>query len=360
MLDLERLTAPISEAMPCGQDMSFSSEFDAIAEARRSDDPTLEQGDWVADLKTAEWGSVVKQCNAVLLSKTKDMRVAAWLTEASARTESFAGLAQGYRLIAQLCEAYWDGIYPNDDIEERIGSLSWLLSNSSRWIRELPLIDNGPQARYSMNDFEAARAKRSSSSSDNFGEVDTRPSMEMLDSARRGTSYDFYVQLTAALPECVSAVKELERVMDARLGLDGPSFTSLLDQLVSVDRLAKRFARDAGVAVEGDFGEAETETESSSAGGSSNSASGGGSGFSGNAGDIAGRKQALAELRRVAEYFRRTEPHSPVAYLAERAARWGEMPLHIWLKTVVKEGTSLAQLEELLDIGQATNFSSDD
>jgi type VI secretion system protein ImpA len=358
MLDLERLITPISEAMPCGQDMSFSSEFDAIAEARRSDDPTLEQGDWVADLKSAEWPSVVKQCNAVLLTKTKDMRVAAWLTEASARTESFAGLAQGYRLIAQLCEAYWDGIYPNDDIEERIGSLSWLLSNSSRWIRELPLIDNGPQARYGMNDFEAARSKRNNSSGDSFGEVDTRPSMEVLDSARRGTSYDFYVQLTIALPECISAVKELERVMDARLGLDGPSFTSLIDQLVSVDRLAKRFARDAGVSVEGDFTDSETETESASPVSSGGVSSG--SNFTGNAGDIAGRKQALAELRRVAEYFRRTEPHSPVAYLAERAARWGEMPLHIWLKTVVKEGTSLAQLEELLDIGQATNFSSDD
>jgi type VI secretion system protein ImpA len=357
MLDLEKLLAPISEATPCGEDMSFSAEFDAIADARRSDDPTLEQGDWVADLKSADWSSVIKQCNALLSNKSKDMRVAAWLTEASARTESFAGLAQGYRLIAQLCENYWEPLHPNDDIEQRIGSLSWLLSNSLRWIRELPLIDNGPQGRYGMTDFETARNKRSSSE-DSFGETDSRPSMETLDTARRGTSYDFYVQLTAAIPDCLSALKELERVADARLGLDGPSFTSLIDQLMSVDRLAKRFARDAGVAVEGAYLEEGSEGEAQQ--NTSAAVSSGNSGFSGAAGDIAGRKQALAELRRVAEYFRRTEPHSPVAYLAERAARWGEMPLHIWLKTVVKEGTSLAQLEELLDIGQASNFSSDD
>ena len=30
----------------------------------------------------------------------------------------------------------------------------------------------------------------------------------------------------------------------------------------------------------------------------------------------------------VAHFFRRTEPHSPVAYLAEKAVKWGEMPLH--------------------------------
>jgi type VI secretion system protein ImpA len=40
------------------------------------------------------------------------------------------------------------------------------------------------------------------------------------------------------------------------------------------------------------------------------------------------RAQALAQLRLVAGYFREHEPHSPVAYLAERAAQWGEMPLH--------------------------------
>ena len=41
------------------------------------------------------------------------------------------------------------------------------------------------------------------------------------------------------------------------------------------------------------------------------------------------RAQALAQLRVVADFFRRTDPHSPVAYLADKAARWGDMPLHV-------------------------------
>ncbi len=52
----------------------------------------------------------------------------------------------------------------------------------------------------------------------------------------------------------------------------------------------------------------------------------------------------------MAEYFRTHEPHSPAAYLAERAARWGELPLHEWLRLVMKEGGTLAQLEELLGV----------
>jgi type VI secretion system protein ImpA len=58
----------------------------------------------------------------------------------------------------------------------------------------------------------------------------------------------------------------------------------------------------------------------------------------------------LAQLRVVADFFRRTEPHSPVAYLADKAARWGDMPLHVWLRAVMKDPGSLTQLEEMLGV----------
>jgi type VI secretion system protein ImpA len=43
-----------------------------------------------------------------------------------------------------------------------------------------------------------------------------------------------------------------------------------------------------------------------------------------------------------------------VAYLAEKAARWGEMPLHVWLRRVIKDEAMLNQLEEMLDVDQNT------
>ena len=62
------------------------------------------------------------------------------------------------------------------------------------------------------------------------------------------------------------------------------------------------------------------------------------------------RAQALQQLHEVAAYFRRTEPHSPVAYLAEKAARWGDLPLHAWLRQVVKDDATLARLDDLLGV----------
>ncbi|WP_019613328.1 ImpA family type VI secretion system protein [Psychromonas ossibalaenae] len=39
------------------------------------------------------------------------------------------------------------------------------------------------------------------------------------------------------------------------------------------------------------------------------------------------RDQAFQQLREIADYFRQTEPHSPVAYLLDKSIRWGYMPL---------------------------------
>jgi type VI secretion system protein ImpA len=67
-------------------------------------------------------------------------------------------------------------------------------------------------------------------------------------------------------------------------------------------------------------------------------------------GPIRTRAEAIAQLRAVAEFFRRTEPHSPVAHLADKAAQWGEMPLHAWLKSVIKDDSTHSHVEELLGL----------
>ena len=70
---------------------------------------------------------------------------------------------------------------------------------------------------------------------------------------------------------------------------------------------------------------------------------------------IQSRAQAIAQLREVAAFFRRTEPHSPAAYLADQAAQWAEMSLHEWLAAVVKDGGTLSHIRELLGVKSANS-----
>lgn len=335
MQELDALLEPIAGAGPGGEDLSFSHEYDAIAEARRADDPSLEQGEWVTDLKQADWPAVERLAGELLYSRSKDLRLAGWWAEAQAHNHGFAGLARGYRLVAGLCERYWDALYPlaeDADQEQRIGNLAWLITHSARWLRELPLMQS-PRGNWGLAEIEAA----SSRGGDGDG-----PDSATIEAARRDTPHGFYLGLVDHLDECARALAAMEAAVDARLGLDGPSFGALRDTLDHVRDTGRRFAREAGVLLDGaappvEPSHGEAPLMPATAGAQVTS------------GPIASRREAIARLREVAEYFRRTEPHSPVAYLAEKAAHWGEMPLHVWLRRVVKDNGTLDQLEDLLD-----------
>ncbi|TFW33368.1 type VI secretion system protein TssA [Massilia horti] len=329
MLDIDKLLAPVSEASPCGDDLAFSSEIDEIAQARQADDPSLEQGPWVTSLKEADWKFVVRRSAQLIEQRSKDLQLAVWLAEALAKTEGLRGLADGLRVIAGLCERFWDGVYPpadEDGYERRIGNLCWIAGRVPQLIREIPITEAAAGA-YSMRDFEAARARGPEEQAE-------------LDAARHRGSKAFHEALLRDSDHCAAALVDLERIVDDKLGNDGPGFSAAKSALQDLVQFVTPSAREAGALPAPAAGREKSAPTAPAPGGSVVS------------GPIQTRAQALAQLRAVAEFFRRTEPHSPVAYLADKAAGWGEQPLHLWLRTVVKDEASLTRLEELLGVEQ--------
>lgn len=341
-MDPDALLAPISEASPCGDDFSFSAEFDAIQELRRADDPTLDQGEWVTALKVADWAGVQAKCADVLAKLSKDLRVAAWLTEASARLDGYAGLADGLTLCEGLCERYWTELYPridaDGDTEERSGNLRWLLSQVQDLARQLPVLRHDTRG-FSLQDMETAQVNARSAPEPTDDASNAPPALlpEQIAAGRRATPALFFATNLADAQRALQALDRLKALADSRLGADGPGFSgarqALADAVHGVSLLAQEADPQAG-SVDAMGGDA---AASASAG----------------TGAIRTRADALRQLRAVADFFRRTEPHSPVAYLAERGAQWGEMPLHDWLRSVVKDEGVLGQVEELLGIAPA-------
>ena len=290
MLNLEALLAPISPGQASGDDLAFSPEVDEVARARVADDPSLEQGAWVTALKEADWKFVGKRCAQLLETRSKHLQLAVWLAEAHAKTGGLGGLAEALQVLASLCERYWGELHPQadeDGFERRIGNLAWIAARIAPLVKEVAALDQGKPAQARFDDAQA----------------------------------------------CLAALDRLEQVVDGHLGADGPSFRlgrSALDD--ALDRLRGALpAAQQSPAVAGAPGAVQALPARVD-------------------GAIGHREQALAQLRQVAEFFRRTEPHSPVAYLAEKAARWGEQPLHAWLRSVIKDDVSLAKLEDLLGI----------
>jgi len=324
MLNIDALLAPIAPDNPCGEDLAFSPEVDEIARARLADDPSLEQGAWVTALKEADWKLVGKRCTGLLEARSKDLQLAVWLAEANARMGGMRGLADGMQLVAALCERFWDGLHPQadeDGFERRIGNLSWLASRIAPLVKTMPLAEGGAltlQAR------DVARAKGPEAVAE-------------LDTLRARAKPAFVQALLADCEACLAALDELERVVDARLGADGPGYSlgraalrDVVDFITPAAPAGAAPALPAAVAMNAGGAALALPVRID--------------------GPVQHRDQALAQLRQVAEFFRRTEPHSPVAYLAEKAARWGEQPLHAWLRSVIKDEPSLARLEDLLGI----------
>jgi type VI secretion system protein ImpA len=337
MLNLEALLAPVSAARPCGEDLAFSSEVDAIARARQADDPSIEQGAWVTDLKEADWKFVARQSAQLIEKRSKDLQLAVWLAEASVRTGGLRAFGDSLMLIAVLCERYWDGLYPlpdEDGFERRIGNLAWVASRIAPWLREVALTE-GPQG-YALRDFDVARM--------HGGEQ-----LAKLEAARAASSRAFWEGLLRDAEFCASAIERLEKSVDARLETDGPSFSAARSGLESVILFIKPMvktapgAAGARPAAEGSAAASAQAAASAGGGALAPAAAHGGS-------QAMDRAQALAQLRAVAEFFRRTEPHSPVAYLADKAAAWGEQPLHVWLRAMIKDDASYAHIEEMLGV----------
>ncbi len=360
-IDIEPLLAPISADQPCGEDIAFSGELDAIARARTADDPGIAQGAWVTTLKEADWHFVASRCAHLIDTRSKDLKLAVWLAEASALTSGFRGLADALLLIAGLCERFWEHVHPlpDDGFEQRSGNLCWLAARLPRLMQQLPLTD-GVGSAYSLADFHDARSR-----TPREGEI-----LPDLDAARRRTSGAFYRALIDDTACCMDAIEALQRVLDARLGADGPSLSAGRASLHAVIDCVTPFARAAGVLSApaepqpasqcGDHVDMDGIDGTGGKGGTGGMGGMGGPAaaapgqlHTGSVGPLHARAQALAQLRAVADFFRRTEPHSPVAYLADKAAAWGEQPLHLWLRSVVKDQAVCGQLDELLGVEPA-------
>ena len=110
-LQTSELLQPIAESSPGGTDIRYEPVFEQIKRAR-IEEVDLPAGDWSRERKVADYALVVKLGSDVLRTQSKDLQVAAWLTEALLKREGCAGLRSGLELLASMLVEFWDHLYP--------------------------------------------------------------------------------------------------------------------------------------------------------------------------------------------------------------------------------------------------------
>lgn len=343
------LLAPISPDRPAGEDLAYSALFDDIREARRADDPGLAQGEWASSLKVAEWSKVRDLCEQALGGRSKDLRLAVWYAEALTRQRGFAGAATALSVVAGLLKSYWETMYPAldpADLDERAGRLEWLNTQLGQVLRQIPL--TAPQhGGYDWYRWQESREV------DNLGLRDAdlreralaegRLSGEAFDRSARSSGIAWFRRLSAEVAAARGAYDALDAAVGACFGSAAPSLGEIREALDACGDVAQRLVERIWGRQASEAAPATGITPDALVPAAESPPLRIGSG-------IAERAQAIRQLHEVARYFRAHEPHSPVALLVERAARWAEMPLEDWLQAVIKDDSTLRQLRELLDI----------
>lgn len=352
-IDLERLLTPISGARPSGEPLRYAGLFDQIQEARREDDASLPQGVWKTDLKKADWKEVERLCLDALETRSKDLQVAAWLLEAWLHLDGAAGVVQGLRLLAGLCESFWESLHPeleDDDPELRLAPLYWVDERLSEKLR-LHIAVTRPETTdapaYSLADWEAARHLENLGKSNpqvlQAAEEEGRLTLPKFLVSVTLTPSVFYFALLGELRQALDSLAEMGALLASRCGERAPGFRRFNGHLVAIQRLAARVleerqdelpAADADEAALPAWDLEDADGEPLGAAG----------------GPIRSRSEAYRRLSEAAEYLLRTEPHSPAPYLVKRAVTWGSMSLSELLHELLQTSGDLKTLYALLGI----------
>jgi len=324
-LQTSELLQPIPGDNPGGSDIRYEPIFDKIKQARIEEDD-LPTGDWTRERKTADFAQVIKLSTEVLTKQSKDLQVAAWLTEALLKREGIGGLKSGLELLGSLLTEFWDHLYPeidDDDLEFRVAPLVWVAQYLENPIRLIPIDVQG----HTIFDYRDAQAVGYEEDADSYEKKDARKaaldsgkiSAEVFDAAYAATSKAWYKHLIADIDGSVAASRNLEKVSDEKFLDIAPRFEPLRTALNEVRQtasqlLAKRLETDP------DPIEAVPVAEIVVGGGEQPAETGGTLSATPRS-----RSDAEARVAAAARYLRAERRTDPSPYLLLRGFRWGEL-----------------------------------
>lgn len=373
--NIDTLIAPIDGSHHgVGEDLIFDPRIDAIVAARQEDDPLLAQGNWVTELKVADWDFVKNQCAELLSHTSKDMKLALWYVDALSHTDHLAGISQGLSLLQTLNDDYWLTMYPPLDGEEesmdiRAGLLSWFVKALTDDIKQLSLADTKVES-YNYNYYLTARDHDKQRQQNPDSETSNQLTLSDYNHAIKNSSKAWQKTLMSNLNKVTEQWQALTDQLNDLMGMDAPVFAPVTDLLMALKQhlhpLLPEYADTTNsISQEGvaDTVNRTDDHESTKSNGNKSLASTKNVTLTdfnpSNRDHQSNRRQALKLLAQIQEYFATNEPHSPVTFLLGRAIDWADMPLDQWLAHIIKNEDQLSMISDMVGI-QPKRQSSDD
>jgi type VI secretion system protein ImpA len=344
LFDIESFLQPISDEAPAGEDVRTDSSpasvyypvKDARSAARAQERAQLEEA-----AAPPEWITVMEGGGSILQTRAKDLEIAAWLTEAFVRTDGFGGLRDCFQLVQGLVDRFWDGLHPQPDedgIVTRVAPLTGLNGEGQdgtliQPIRQIPLTHGGERSYALWHWDQANEVEKITDAARKQARIDSGSvTLAQFTAAVAQTPDHFYFHLLEDIQAAKAAFAAMTASLDANAGHDSPPASNIRGAIEAAETAVKFFAAEkleayaARTAVaEEDVPEGESEAGEATGGGRKRS------------GEYADREEAFRELTRIAAFFRKNEPHSPIAYTLDDLVRRGRMTLNELLAELVED-----------------------
>jgi type VI secretion system protein ImpA len=347
IVDLGAILAPISESFPTGadarQDMSPNSGYQIIKSARNSAraaerNSILEDGSNDAD---QHWRTIIDIAPGLLSTQTKDLEIASWFAEAMVRLRGAQGLRDAFLVIHGLVEHFWENLYPmpdEDGMETRVSCISGLNGEGAEGvliapIRKIEITEGKTHGPFSLWQYQQALdAQKVPEEKVRMAKIEKLGfSLENIETAVSESREEFYVNLRDDLSECIELYKKLGVLLDQHCGAyNAPPIRTVLEVLGECLGAVSHLGKDKFPVAE--VIEEAIQEESNASGETTPKAA--------SKAGINSREAAFKQIQEAARYFKKTEPHSPVSYILEKAIRWGNMPLEELINELIPDTNS--------------------
>ena len=306
-------------------------------------------------------------CLQALAHHSKDLQIAAWLTEAWVHLKGLGGLQDGVSLLQALCDAYWPSLHPlprDGDIEFRLAPFEWMDEKILVLLRIYPVTAPASDRlkSYSLLDWTAATqmvglGKAALQQALNRIEREGGVTLDQFNDSREGTPAAYYQNLYQQSQQILHQMQRFNDSLQVKLPQELGFFYHLRTEMQKMIDFAKitlearHIPLEENPSLEEKVESTETPAQKKVKKGSDMPASVTPlSSPSTVSNSFSSRQDAYAMLEQVAAYLSTVEPHSPTPLLIRRAIAWGKMSLSEVLQELLQDKNDLVKIQNLLGI----------
>lgn len=324
-LDLSLLFSSFSDDAPSGPNLEYDPAFLEMMEAAEAK-PERQMGDSVIEAEEPDW-KVVKARALDLCQRSKDLRVLILLAQAALHTDGFPATGQALEAVQRVLSDAWDSVHPQLDPDDqdpmmRVNAIAALADPAGliKSLRAVPLVSSRVVGRFALRDIHRAESG---------GGAEGGPSADLISAAFMDVDLEELQSTEAALRGAKDAAAAIDADLTERLGGQAPDLQPLVAMLEQCagEVLSRLASRGAAVEVDVEPGAPAAAPTAAAA----------------PAAAVNGRQDVVRMIDLICDYYRRSEPSSPVPVLLGRARKLVDMSFLDVVRDLVPGGLDEAE-----------------